>query len=72
MIKYQDRILYGTDGEFHGIYNGQRTGNMRKSWFNDWTFLATDSTSSGEGLQLPKDVIDRIYYKNAILYFEKN
>lgn len=72
MIKYQDRILYGTDGEFHGVSDEQRMSNMRKSWLKDWTFLATDSASKGKGLQLPKDVIDKIYYKNAIRYFKIN
>ncbi len=72
MIKYQDRILYGTDGEFHGISDEQRMANMRRSWFRDWVFLATDSTSGGRGLQLPKAVIDKIYYKNAIRYFKTN
>lgn len=72
MIKYQDRIIYGTDIEVHDI-NGtdpQRTmENIRKGWLAQWIYLATDSTLNVKGLRLPKEVIDKIYYRNAERYF---
>jgi hypothetical protein len=45
---------------------------IRSQWKNDWKYLATDEIMNvpevnGEfrGLQLPKEVIDRIYRLNA-------
>jgi predicted TIM-barrel fold metal-dependent hydrolase len=72
MIKYQDRILYGTDFDFHdesGIDFHTVTENLRRGWLNQWIYLATDSTVNVKGLKLPKDVIDKIYFKNAEKYF---
>jgi predicted TIM-barrel fold metal-dependent hydrolase len=73
MIKYQDRILYGTDDEVHdieGITVEQSCDNLRKGWFNQWLYLATDSVVNNiKGLKLPASVIDKIYFKNADRYF---
>lgn len=64
-INYADRILYGTDA-----YN-----NMDKlihALLNDWLFLSTHTeVISNEvagrflGIQLPEEVLYKIYYKNA-------
>lgn len=69
LIRYQDRILYGTDQE---IYDevlkefDQVAENARKWWLNDWLYLATDSVVDGiRGLKLPARVIDKIYGQNA-------
>ncbi len=73
-VKYQDRILYGTD-----IMDTDTRGNkeklfkyMHNTWTTDWEYLVTDNkmTSNlidGEfrGLKLPKDVVDKIYFLNA-------
>ena len=72
MIKYQDRILYGTDFEVHdekGLDPEKVKANLRKGWLDQWIFLATDSTIEVKGLKLPGDVIDKIYFKNAKKYF---
>jgi predicted TIM-barrel fold metal-dependent hydrolase len=72
MIKYQDRILYGTDFEIHdspGTDFKTNTENFRKGWLAQWIYLATDSTLGVKGLKLPKEVIDKIYFKNAEKYF---
>lgn len=71
MIKYQDRILYATDIALHaqmGSYQAV-TENLYKGWLAQWNFLATDSDEEIRGLKLPKEVIDKIYYKNAEPYF---
>jgi predicted TIM-barrel fold metal-dependent hydrolase len=72
LIKYQDRVLYGTDLEF---LNAEATPDALKDWqetyARDWKFLATDQTlqlrgRSIEGLNLPEPVLRRIYHDNAV------
>jgi predicted TIM-barrel fold metal-dependent hydrolase len=78
MIRYQDRILYGTDITI----NANEADPEAKSqmlldrWISNWIYLATDSTLiikniQGEiqGLKLPKKVIDKIYNENADRFF---
>ncbi|WP_373497491.1 amidohydrolase family protein [Aquiflexum sp.] len=73
-IQYQDRILYGTDlGD-----NGERSQenmyrSMDENWRRDWEFFVTDNIMSSSlvhdpflGLKLPKQVVDKIYYHNAV------
>ncbi len=72
LIKYQDRVLYGTDLEF---LKAEATPDALKDWqetyARDWKFLATDQTlqlrgRSIEGLNLPEPVLRRIYHDNAV------
>lgn len=72
MIRYQDRILYGTDFEVHdqpGLDSEKVKANMEKGWLDQWIYLATDSIQEIKGLKLPREVIDKIYFKNAEKYF---
>jgi predicted TIM-barrel fold metal-dependent hydrolase len=72
-IKYQDRLIYGTDRITDGSKSPAETGKfIHEAWQRDWNFFATGDTlhsSSFEGnfkgLQLPKLVIEKIYRKNA-------
>lgn len=72
-IKYQDRILYGTDLTLNP---GEDVAAFRQAahevWTNDWMYLATDGSrhvadidADVQGLALPRSVIDKIYYANA-------
>ncbi|MEH6663778.1 MAG: amidohydrolase family protein [Brevundimonas sp.] len=72
-IRYQDRILYGTDLTLNP---GDDAQAFRQSahdvWTSDWTYLATgesqrvdDIDADVAGLALPRSVIDKIYYANA-------
>lgn len=72
-IKYQDRILYGTDLTLNP---GEDAQAFRQSahdvWSSDWTYLATadaqridDIDAEAKGLALPRSVIDKIYSANA-------
>ena len=71
-IKYQDRILYGTDIiDSGGVNKESFHKRMHETWLIDWEYLVTDNkmTSNlinGEfrGLQLPKEVINKIYDAN--------
>lgn len=72
-IKYQDRLIYGTDrGDRGEPDTKQFTERAHQEWRNHWKFFTTDEpvTSwmiNGEvkGLKLPREVIEKIYYKNA-------
>ncbi|MGB9335438.1 MAG: amidohydrolase family protein [Candidatus Acidiferrales bacterium] len=72
LIKYQDRVLYGTDLEF---LSDETTAEALKDWqetyARDWKFLATDQTLDFkgrkiEGLNLPAPVLHRIFHENAV------
>jgi predicted TIM-barrel fold metal-dependent hydrolase len=72
LIKYQGRVLYGTDLEF---LSGEATPDALKDWqetyARDWKFLATDQKlqlrgREIEGLNLPEPVLRRIFHENAV------
>jgi predicted TIM-barrel fold metal-dependent hydrolase len=78
-IKYQDRIVYGTD---RGDYPGQNNDpevlreKLKLEWRSDWKFLTSNETISSwkvngdfKGLKLPRKVIEKIYSKNAETMF---
>jgi predicted TIM-barrel fold metal-dependent hydrolase len=81
LIKYQNRVLYGTDMSVDekSTNHGAVCDGMKKTWMNHWIYLATDSAMAFKdfpdkklkGLQLPRVVIDKIYSKNAEIYFKK-
>jgi hypothetical protein len=76
-VRYQDRILYGTDLSD----NGERSKDqlfqaMEENWKRDWEFFVTDNEMNSslidepfQGLQLPKEVVDKVFYQNAITWF---
>jgi hypothetical protein len=72
-IRYQDRLLYGTD-----LYEGPNANreelqeHIHTVWQNDWTFFTSDSIMTAwevegdfQGLKLPRTVIDQLYRTNA-------
>lgn len=76
-IRYQDRLLYGTDLTFGPDADpaGFRS-EAHTVWTADWRYLATDESQRVEmidadvkGLALPRAVIDKIYYANAVRVF---
>lgn len=78
IIKYQDRMAYGTDITISSAESNPdgRSQALLERWQSNWIYLSTDSVQkirniSGDvkGLQLPKEVIDKIYKKNADRYF---
>jgi predicted TIM-barrel fold metal-dependent hydrolase len=75
LIKYQDRVLYGTDME---IKPSDSTPQAIKEWegmyTRDWKFLATNATweyqgKKIEGLDLPRPVLRKIFHENAVHWF---
>jgi predicted TIM-barrel fold metal-dependent hydrolase len=72
ILKYQDRILYGTDLHF---YSGTTDQAAAKAWENryalDWRYFATDDRfeyegHGVEGLNLPHAVLKKLYHQNAV------
>ena len=72
LIKYQDRVLYGTDLEF---LLADETEKKLKKWTDtyarDWKYFATHETveykgHTSPGLDLPKAVLRKLYRENAI------
>jgi predicted TIM-barrel fold metal-dependent hydrolase len=77
-IKYQDRLLYGTDTGDNGTDNPEGfKKRMHDTWLDDWRYFATNNKMTSDkfkgsftGLQLPKEVIDKIYSTNAIKWYK--
>jgi len=72
LIKYQDRILYGTDMEFQTDQpTAQTIQDWERAYQRDWTYLATDKTwfegdLQVKGLALPHEVLQKIFRDNAV------
>lgn len=72
-IKYQDRIIYGSDLEVTDQMDPANAAqNAHDTWFGHWKFFASDETltapdvkGSFTGLHLPKEVLDKFYYTNV-------
>ncbi len=80
LIKYQDRVLYGTDLDLLPDAHFPDASpdalpevlkDWRSTYARDWKFLATAETLSVEGkqvhgLNLPQPVLQKIFRTNAI------
>jgi len=79
-VRYQDRLLYGTDLTLNPGDNTQEfKAEAHNVWTRDWRYLATDESQRVEiikadvpGLALPREVIDKVYYGNAARAFALN
>ena len=72
LIKYQDRVLYGTDLDFLASADVQEVvKDWQSTYARDWKYLATDETFDYEkihvhGLKLPEPVLKKIFRGNAL------
>ncbi len=71
-MKYQDRLIYGSDRAVNTTDDPEKLKKgIHEAWFRDWVFFTSADRITlpgfGDliGLQLPVNVIDKIYYKNA-------
>ena len=71
-IKYQDRLIYGTDTAINTTENPEELKKaIREKWLCDWEFFTSDNIISlpgfGDlaGLKLPRSIVDKIYLTNA-------
>jgi hypothetical protein len=77
-IKYQDRLLYGTDTGYSGSSTPDNfKKNLHDTWLSDWNYFTSDNEMTSElfrgkftGLKLPADVIRKIYSENAIRWYK--
>lgn len=71
-LKYQDRILYGTDLDLLASADvGESLKEWQSTYARDWKFLARDesfdySGKSVRGLNLPEPVLRKIFRTNAL------
>jgi hypothetical protein len=78
IIKYQDRLLYGTDVSYLGSKDTEAfKKEMHETWMADWKYFATGDElktrqfeGTFKGLLLPRDVVDKIYSRNAIKWYK--
>lgn len=71
-IKYQDRLLYGTDIIDSGGNKESMQKRIHETWMRDWEYLVTDHEMTSQlingnfnGLKLPRGVVNKIYSENA-------
>ena len=77
LIRYQDRVLYGTDiARMPGASDADFTAEADTAWRDDWRFLVTadvmhsdDLPAPFRGLALPRAVVDKLYRGNALRVF---
>jgi hypothetical protein len=72
LIKYQDRVLYGTDLDLHADADvADALTEWQTTYARDWKFLATGEAFTVEGkqvrgLNLPQPVLQKIFHGNAV------
>jgi predicted TIM-barrel fold metal-dependent hydrolase len=75
LIKYQDRVIYGTDNV---LYPSDKAGEVLREWAaryaRDWRYFSGEADVKFEqgttkGLHLPQDVLRRLYHDNAVKWF---
>jgi predicted TIM-barrel fold metal-dependent hydrolase len=76
-IRYQDRLLYGTDlTQEPGASAQEIRQEAHAVWLRDWSYLSSDRVQSVPaldapvaGLALPRSVLRKIYAGNAERWF---
>ncbi|MAS71528.1 MULTISPECIES: amidohydrolase family protein [unclassified Leeuwenhoekiella] len=79
-IKYQDRIIYGTDVIDDGSMNAEEVAaKFQHLWNYHWTYFSTDSWMKAaefegtfQGLKLPEEVLYKIFFQNAVETYNLN
>lgn len=75
IVKYQDRLVYGTDLE---VAPDQKIEDAIKEWQDqyarDWRYFATRDSfeydgHKTQGLGLPPEVLKKLYHANAVRWF---
>lgn len=75
MLKYRDRLIYGSDLVFIPSDDaGPRIRFWERQYARDWRFFATNDTVEaggvkGQGLAFPNSVLRKIYHNIAVRWF---
>lgn len=75
LIKYQDRVLYGTDLVVMPKDDTKKAlTEWNDTYARDWKFFATNKTvevkgRKVQGLELPEPVLRKLYHDNAVRWF---
>lgn len=78
LIKYQDRILYGTDISYsESKLDSNFFSGIQATRIKDWNYFSCemelksrDVDGAFTGLHLPKQVVDKIFYTNAVKWYK--
>ncbi|MEO6730180.1 MAG: amidohydrolase family protein [Ferruginibacter sp.] len=79
-MRYQNRILYGTDIDPQELQTPAQVKEMvHDIWVWHWKYFTSDSTlehpfvaGKFKGLKLPTTVVDKIYHENAVKWYLNN
>jgi len=72
LLKYPERVLYGTDLSFMPWDDAAATlKQMEETYARDWQYFATDEiirfrNRDVQGLNLPRKVLRKLYRENAL------
>jgi len=76
LIRYQNRVVYGTDLEFFGPQPSPQEAvkNWESFYTRDWKYFADGQTTDRaghkiQGLHLPRSVLEKLYHDNAQRWF---
>jgi predicted TIM-barrel fold metal-dependent hydrolase len=75
MIRYQDRIMYGTDLNFYPVAADEVVAqSWQKLYGLDWRYFSTDDRfyylgTRVKGLHLPRPVLQKLYHDNALRWY---
>lgn len=78
VLKYQDRIMYGTDIiDDNSMSDAEIITHQKKRWAMHWKYFTTDEmmtapkvASEFRALNLPWEAVEKIYYKNAVKFYD--
>lgn len=78
VLKYQDRIMYGTDIiDDNSLTDAEIIKHQKGRWAMHWKYFTTGDlmeapkvSSEFRGLDLPWEAIEKIYYKNAQKFYD--
>ena len=77
IVKYQDRLIYGTDND-HSFAPPSHAARASREWeeayAHQWRFFATNDTVTYQGrkvqgLALPPAILRKLYHDNAVKWF---
>jgi predicted TIM-barrel fold metal-dependent hydrolase len=71
LIKYQDRVLYGTDLGYRPKGDSDSLQDWESTYLQDWKFFSTADVvdfdgRKAQGLQLPDPVLHKLFHDNAV------